>query len=108
MLALVLALAAPAIAQVSNAVGQKTDSGSVNVKGSVESSGNYASQCVAPLQFANTANQQNGQAQLQYASAAKDLEPAGSQFNVFTGPGSGVNTTCNQAVQQSSAASSTN
>ena len=87
---------------VSQEVGQQSQSGSVNVTSNVSSSGDYAQQCVAPLQFANTGNLQNGQSQLQYRSAAGDLNPQGSSFNF----GPSVNTNCNQKVQQSSAASS--
>jgi hypothetical protein len=102
MLALVLAVAIPAVAQVGNGVGQESESGDVNVEGSVSSEGDYASQCVAPLQFGNTGNLQNGQAVLQYDSTSDDISLGGSTF----GFGPSVSTECDQKVQQSAAASS--
>ena len=102
MLALVLAVAIPAIAQVGNGVGNESESGDVSPSFSVQSTGNNSNQCVTPLQFGNTGNLQNGQAFLQYASTADDLEAEGPTFTFapeLTAP-------CTQAVQQSSAASS--
>ena len=102
MLALVLALAAPAIAQVANGVGNESESGDVSPSFSALSSGNNSNQCVNPIQFGNTGNFQNGQAFLQYASEADDLSGSGGSFTfapVEVAP-------CTQQVQQSSAASS--
>ncbi len=104
MLALVLAVAAPAIAQVvGQEVGNSNASGDVELSFSVQSTGNNSNQCVTPLQFGNTGSNQNGQAFLQYASTADDLEGEGATFTFapeLTAP-------CTQQVQQSSAASST-
>ena len=103
MLALVLALTVPAIAQVGNGVGNETESGDVDLSFSVQSSGDNSNQCVTPLQFGTTGNFQNGQAFLQYASEADDLSGSGGSFTFapsLTAP-------CSQAVQQSAAASST-
>jgi hypothetical protein len=103
MVALVLAVAAPAIAQVANGVGNEDQTGNVEESFSVLSSGNNSDQCVTPLQFGNTGSNQNGQAFLQYGSVADDLSGAGSAFTFapeLTAP-------CTQQVQQSSAASST-
>lgn len=104
MLVLALAAAVPAVAQVSQEVGQDTSSGDVSVDFSVSSSGDYASTCAAPLQFGNTANLQNGQAFLQYA--VEDSGDLGAEGSTFTFEPS-ITTTCDQAVQQSAAASST-
>ena len=105
ILALVLVVAAPAIAQVTNAVGQESETGDVNANFSATQSGNNSSQCVTPLQFGNTGSLQNGQAVLQYGSQTNgpfgDIELEGSTFT-FSPTESA---TCNQAVQQSSAAS---
>ena len=101
ILALVLVVAAPAIAQVTNAVGQESESGNVSVNFSATQSGNNSSQCVTPLQFGNTGSLQNGQAILQYGSTSGDLSEGGSTFTfspTLTAP-------CTQAVQQSAAAS---
>lgn len=100
-LALVLAIAVPAIAQVNNGVGQEDETGNGTVTFSVQGSGSNSNQCVTPQQFANTGSSQNAQGILQYNSVAGRLEPAGSTFTIapeLTAP-------CTQAVQQSSAAS---
>ncbi len=102
MLALVLAVAAPAIAQVANGVGNEDETGTVGLSFSGQSGGNSSNQCLTPLQFGNTGSNQNGQAFLQYASTADDLEGEGATFTFapeLTAP-------CTQQVQQSSAASS--
>ena len=103
MLALVLAVAIPAIAQVTGENEQETDStGDVSLDTSVESSGNNSSSCVAPLQFGNTGNFQNNQNFIQYESIADDIEfSAGDGFSFA--PAQEV--TCDQKVQQSAAAS---
>jgi opacity protein-like surface antigen len=102
MLALVLTAAIPAVAQVVQEVGQETESAGVAAEFSVASEGNFASQCAAPLQFGNTANLQNTQSFLQYDSVADDLVGGGSVF----GFAPAIETACEQAVQQSAAASS--
>ena len=106
MLALALVVAAPAIAQVQQAVGQESETGTVNDTFTATQSGNNSSQCVTPLQFGNTGSLQNGQAVLQYGSTIEgpfgDIELEGSTFTFSPT----LTATCNQAVQQSSAASS--
>jgi hypothetical protein len=102
MLALVLAVAVPAIAQVSQGLGNEGESGNVSPSFSVQSTGNNSNQCVTPLQFGNTGNLNNAQGFLQYNSLAGDLQAEGPTFEFapeLTAP-------CTQAVQQSSAASS--
>ena len=105
MLALVVAVAAPAIAQsVNQGLAEKQTSGNVTDTGTVESKGNNSNQCVTPLQFGNTGSQQNVQGVQQYASLSGDIDLTGGGFTVapeLTAP-------CTQAVQQSSAASSGN
>ena len=105
MLALVLVVAAPAIAQVTNAVGQESETGNVSITGPATQSGNNSSQCVTPLQFGNTGSLQNAQGVLQYASQTNgpfgDIQEEGSTFTFSPT----LTATCNQAVQQSAAAS---
>ena len=101
MLALVLVVSAPAIAQVTNAVGQEAESGTVNDTFTATQSGNNSSQCVTPLQFGNTGSLQNGQAVLQYNSTSGAIEQEGSPFTFSPT----LTATCDQKVQQSSAAS---
>src|SRR5918912_2334545 len=103
MLALVLVVAAPAIAQVTNAVGQESETGDVTITGTATQSGSNSNQCVAPLQFGNTGSLQNGQAVLQYSGETKgpfgDIELEGSTFTFSPT----LTTNCTGAVQQSSA-----
>jgi Tfp pilus assembly protein FimT len=101
LLALALVVAAPAIAQVTNAVGQESETGNFSANFSATQSGSNSNQCVAPEQFGNTGSLQNGQAVLQYNSTSGDIEPEGSTFTFS--PTETVN--CTGAVQQSSAAS---
>jgi hypothetical protein len=106
MLALVLTVAIPALAQVSNGIGNEGESGNVAPSFSTQSTGNNSNQCVTPLQFGNTGNLNNGQAFLQYASQTAgplgNLEAEGPTFS-FTPE---LTAPCTQQVQQSSAASS--
>ena len=99
--ALVLAVAAPAIAQVTNAVGQEAESGDVTPSFTATQSGNSSDQCVTPLQFGNTGSLQNGQAVLQYSSSSGDIGEGGSTFTFSPS----LTATCDQKVQQASAAS---
>jgi spore coat protein U-like protein len=103
---LVLVVAAPAIAQVTNAVGQESETGNVTANFTATQSGNNSNQCVTPLQFGNTGSLQNGQAVLQYGSTQRgpfgNTELEGSTFTFNPS----LNANCNQQVQQSSAASS--
>ena len=101
MLALVLAIAAPAIAQVTNAVGQESETGDFTANFTATQSGNNSSQCVRPLQFGNTAPLQNGQAILQYSGSSGDLSEGGSTFTFSPS----LTGNCEQTVQQSAAAS---
>ena len=101
MLAMLLLVGIPAIAQVSEEFGQETDeTGNVTLNTNVSGSGNSGNQCVAPLQFGNTGNLQNAQGFLQYNSTADDIQFEGSSFT-FTPE---LTNTCNQAVQQAAAA----
>jgi hypothetical protein len=102
MLALTVALAVPAIAQVDLGAENESESEELNAEFSVANEGDYASQCVPALQFGNTGNFNNAPTFLQYASEAGDFEPGGIEF-AFE-PEMDVN--CERTVQQSSAASS--
>jgi hypothetical protein len=78
------------------------ETGDINLNSEIVNTGDNSNQCAAPMQFGNTGNLQNQQGFLQYGSNADDIEFGGSQF-VFA-PQQGVK--CDQAVQQSAAASS--
>ncbi len=84
------------------AIGQESESGDVAIESSVSSEGDYSMQCVAPLQFGNSGNLQSAQGFSQFGSDADDLDAEGSSFEFAPA----IETTCDQAVQQSSAASS--
>ena len=101
ILALALALAVPAVAQVGNGVGQESESGDLGASFEVANEGDYAFQCTPALQFGNTGNLQNANAFLQYASEADDFESGGIAFGFE--PES--ETACERTVQQSAAAS---
>jgi hypothetical protein len=101
MLALALAVAVPAIAQVDNGVGQSSSSGDTSLSFSVQQSGNNSSQCVTPQQFGNTGSSQNAQGVIQYNSTSGKIEPSGSTFTF----GPELTAPCTEQVQQSAAAS---
>ena len=102
MLALALAIAVPAFAQLSSELGQETESDDVAIGFDVSNTGDYASQCTPAVQFGNTGNFENASSFVQYDGTADDFEPGGIEFGVE--PTSDV--TCDRTVQQSSAASS--
>ena len=115
MVALVLAVSVPALAahnhnnannggggsSVVQPIGQESQTGNVTANFTATQSGNNSSQCVTPLQFGNTGSLQNAQGVLQYASQSGPIEQQGSTFTFSPT----LNATCNQAVQQSAAAS---
>ncbi len=100
-LALTLAVAVPAIAQVGLEAGNEAASGDLAAEFAVANEGDFASQCVPALQFGNTGNFNNTPSFVQYASGSDDFEPGGLEF-VFE-PEQEV--ACESTVQQSSAAS---
>jgi hypothetical protein len=102
MMALALAIAVPAFAQLRSGIEQEPESGDFATNFSVENSGNYASQCTPAIQFGNTGNFENASSFVQYSGTADDFEPGGIEFSVE--PTSDVS--CDRTVQQSSAASS--
>ena len=121
MLALVAALAAPAIAQVSQGLAERSTTGNFNATFTANSTGDNANQCVTPLQFGNTAPQQNVQGVLQYGSnTGGGFSPfndglfndgsSGGGSTDLTGPtftfAPVLNAPCEPKVEQSSAASS--
>ncbi len=103
LLALAMAMAVPAIAQVGLESGNEAESEEVATEFAVENTGDYASQCVPALQFGNSGNFNNAPSFLQYAvDEGSDFEPGGIEFSVE--PEMAVD--CASEVQQSSAASS--
>ena len=101
MLALAMAAAVPAIAQVSNEFGQESESGDLETNLEVSNEGDYASQCTPALQFGNTGNFNNGSTFVQGFSDLDDFEPGGIEFAFEPEQ----ETACENTIQQSSAAS---
>ena len=101
ILALALAAAVPAIAQVALEAGNEAESDDVAMEFSVANEGNYASQCTPAVQFGNTGNFNNTPVFQQYSSKADDFEPGGIEFAVEPE----MEVACESTIQQSSAAS---
>src|SRR5829696_744619 len=103
ILALVLVAAAPVVAQVAFEIGDtENESGEIETENAFGIEGNNNSACLGQLQFGQTGNFTNQQGALQYASVVDDLGLSGPEIEF--GPEN--ETACEQAVQQSSAASS--
>ncbi len=103
MLAVLALIAAPVVAQVAFEIGDtENESGGIGTSNEFEIEGNNNSACLGQQQFGNTGNFTNQQGALQYASVVDDLEFGGGELSFA--PES--ETACEQAVQQSSAASS--
>ena len=102
ILALALAAAVPAIAQVALEAGNEAESDGVELGFSVANEGDFASQCTPALQFGNTGNFNNTPVFQQYTSKADDFEPGGIEFVVEPS----TEAECNSTIQQSAAASS--
>jgi hypothetical protein len=101
ILTLVLLVAIPAIAQVTLEGTQEIDdTGTVEGTLTVEGSGNNSDQCVSPLQFGNTGNEQNERLRLEYASPVGDDISVSHSFDVTPS----LSNTCEQTVQQAAAA----
>ncbi len=104
ILALVLVAAAPVIAQVNAPVfdDQEAESGGIETATEMAIEGNNNSQCLGVLQFGNTGNIQEQQGFTQYDLGEAENELAGPEIE-FAPENA---TECEQAVQQSAAASS--
>ncbi len=103
MLAMVLAVAVPAMAQLEQELEQEIDgSGDVSNSFSVSNSGNNSNLCPAALQFSNTGNDQNAQGFIQYNTETDDIELSGNTWTVEPA----VEVACDQTIQQAAAASS--
>ena len=104
MLLVVLIASTPAVAQVELGIDDaENESGEIGTENSFSVSGDNNSACLGQLEFGNTGNFTNQQGALQYASEGG---PSLSGPSASFGPSNG--TSCDQAVEQSAAASSTN
>ncbi len=61
---------------------QEAESGDIDQSIDVSNSGDFAQQCVAVIQAANTGNAQNAPAFLQYSGEADDFEPGGIEIDI--------------------------
>ena len=100
---LMLVASAPVIAQVSFEIGDaENESGDIETENSFSIEGNNNNACLGQLQFGQTGNFTNQQGALQYGSDADDIEFEGPEISFAPEN----ETSCEQAVQQSAAASS--
>src|ERR671913_754794 len=103
LLAMLVVVAVPAIAQIDQESEQETESGDVDQSFTVTSEGDNSNQCAGIQGVANTGNAQNQTSLIQYGSDADDFEfyEVGSTIEV-----SPTNTTeCDQQVNQAATAS---
>ncbi len=107
ILAIVLVAAAPVIAQSVGFDDQELESGGIETETSLSIEGNNNNQCAGLLQFGQSGNFANEQGTSQY-----DIGPDAEFEQEFAGPefefAPENETACEQAVQQSAAASSVN
>jgi LPXTG-motif cell wall-anchored protein len=98
---LVVAAAAPALAQVSQGFSERRDtSGKASPSFSVSNKGNNANLCPTGQQTANTGQVLNEQGVVQYNSKADDLSFSGSEETITPSE----TAECSQTIEQSAAA----
>jgi uncharacterized membrane protein len=103
MLAMTLAVAIPALAQVGQESEQETESGEVDQSFEVTSEGDNSNQCANVQGVAQTGNAQNQIDLVEYFSVADDFEFDEVGSTIDESP---VNTaTCDQQVNQAASAS---
>jgi|SRR5918997_5574804 hypothetical protein len=102
ILAMVLVAAAPVIAQSNEFDDQEFESGGIETETSLSIEGNNNNQCAGLLQFGQTGNFGEQQGTSQYDNPELEQEFEGSELE-FAPENA---TECEQAVQQSAAASS--
>ena len=103
VLAMMVLAAAPVIAQVANEFDdQELESGSIETETSLSIEGNNNNQCAGLLQFGQSGNFANQQGTTQYDNPELEQEFAGPEYEFAPEN----ETACEQAVQQSAAASS--
>ena len=103
ILALVVAAAAPVLAEVNNAFDdQELESGDIESETSLSIEGNNNNQCAGLLQFGQSGNFANQQGTTQYDNPESEQEFAGPEYEFAPEN----ETACEQEVQQAAAASS--
>src|SRR5918994_4528720 len=103
LLAMLVVVAVPAIAQIDQESEQETESGDVDQSFTVSSEGDNSNQCAGIQGVANTGNAQNQTSLIQYGSDADDFEfdEVGSDIDVSPSN----STECDQQVNQAASAS---
>ena len=101
MLAMVLAFAAPAIAQVSQSDEQNNKSGDSSQTFTETGGGDNSSSCQGVQGVDNTGNLNNNTGVLQYDAAKGEVETQGGDFTINPS----TSTTCDQKVNQAASAS---
>ena len=100
---LILVASAPVFGQVAFEIGDtENESGGIGTSNELEIEGNNNNACLGQQQFGNTGNFTNQQGALQYDSEVDDLEFGAPEIEFAPEN----ETACEQAVQQSAAASS--
>src|ERR687895_639892 len=102
ILAMVLVAAAPLIAQEVGFDDQEFESGEIETETALSIEGNNNNQCAGLLQFGQSGNFANQQGTDQYDNPELEQEFAGPEYEFAPEN----ETACEQAVQQSAAASS--
>ena len=104
LLAMVLAFAAPAIAQVSQSDEQENSSGDSSQTFTVTGGGDNSSSCQDIQDIGNTGNLSNQNDVLQYNSDG-EVEVGNGDFSIKPEQNRGVAKVCDQQVNQASSAS---
>ena len=102
IMAMTLAAAIPALAQVGQEGEQETESGDVDQSFEVAGSGDNSNQCANIQGVANTGNAQNQLDLIQYGSEADDFEFDEVGSDIAVSPENSA--TCDQQVNQAASA----
>ena len=103
LLAMLVVVAVPAIAQIDQESEQETESGDVDQSFTVTSEGDNSNQCAGIQGVANTGNAQNQTSLIQYGSDADDFEFDEVGSTITVSPEN--STSCDQQVNQAATAS---
>ena len=102
LLAMLVVVEVPAIAQIDQESEQETESGEVDQSFEVSSEGDNSNQCAGIQGVANTGNAQNQTSLIQYGSEADDFEFDEVGSTITTSPANTA--TCDSQVNQAASA----
>src|ERR671910_2206925 len=103
LLAMLVVVAVPAIAQIDQESEQESESGDVDQSFTVTSEGDNSNQCAGIQGVANTGNAQNQTSLIQYGSEADDFEFDEVGSTITVSPEN--STVCDHQVNQAASAS---